>query len=317
VIPFGKDNNADPYGAPVTVYPSGPNEFRVFRYGKDGQWRFRGEPLTLGDWVGISGAAFSTGLGAQTSIGISLLAGFTNIRLGRWWDSGVEPIPRLLRDTRLGTWIENVLERIFPVQVSLLDEFLARFPGTARRHWYVSDGGHFENLGGYELIRRRVPLIVIVDAEQDTDFRFGGLSNLVRKARLDFGAEIEFLSGAELDQIVPAESRQTFGTLDQLRRGVWDGDKLKEPGRTGFSKAHAALAWVRYDSPAALSRLVYIKPSLTSDEPADVLEYHRSHPDFPHESTGDQFFDEGQWESYRRLGEHIAEQVLPFLNQPG
>jgi hypothetical protein len=70
---------------------------------------------------------------------------------------------------------------------------------------------------------------------------------------------------------------------------------------------------VRYGSPPALSRLVYIKPSLTGDEPADVLEYHRSHPDFPHESTGDQFFDEGQWESYRRLGEHIAEQVLPFL----
>jgi hypothetical protein len=313
VIAFGKDNNADPYGLPVTVYPSDPNAVRVFRYERKGKSTFRGEPLTLGDWVGISGAAFSTGLGAQTSFGISMLAGLTNVRLGLWWDSGVAPVPRQFRDTKLGVWIESVLERIFPVQISLLDEFLARFPGTARRYWYVSDGGHFENLGGYELIRRRAPLIVIVDAEQDTDFRFGGLSNLVRKARLDFGAEIEFLERAEIEKLFPPESRQALGTLDQLRRGRWEGDSLKEASRTGLSKAHAALAWVRYGSPPALSRLVYIKPSLTGDEPADVLEYHRSHPDFPHESTGDQFFDEGQWESYRRLGEHIAEQVLPFL----
>jgi hypothetical protein len=325
VVAFGKDQNADPYGKPCTVYPSDPEESPVFRY-KDvevevGEGRterrkvFRGQPLPLGDWVAISGAAFSTGLGAKTSLGVSLLAGFANVRLGRWWDSGVSPVPRQLRDFKLGAWIETRLARWFPVQVCLLDEFLARFPGTARKHWYLSDGGHFENLGGYELIRRRLPLIVIVDAEQDTDFEFGGLANLIRKARLDFGAEIEFLEDGELKKLLEGmpDSCKGIGTIEQLRRGRWENGELKEADRTGCSRAHAALARVRYPSSSTTSRLIYVKPTLMGDEPADVLEYHRSHPDFPHESTADQFFDEAQWESYRRLGDHIARKLLPFL----
>src|SRR3954447_9563671 len=320
VVAFGKDRNADPYGKPCIVYPSPDKETSVFRYEKvngEGEPRyvFGGQPLPLGDWVAISGAAFSTGTGAQTSLGISLLAGFANIRLGRWWDSGVSPMPRDIRSFRLGAWTENLLSYAFPVQICLLDEFLARFPGTARKHWYLTDGGHFENLGGYELIRRRLPLIVIVDAEQDTDFEFGGLANLIRKSRLDFGAEVELLDGSELDELLGegSELRRYIGPLEELRRGLWEGKTLKEAGRTGLSRAHAALARVTYGSPGCKTRLIYIKPSLTGDEPEDVLEYHRSHPDFPHDPTSDQFFDEAQWESYRRLGDHIAEKLLPFL----
>ena len=78
-----------------------------------------------------------------------------------------------------------------------------------------------------------------------------------------------------------------------------------------MSKAHAAIARVTYaDGKTAPSWLVYVKATLTGDEPVDVLEYHSSHADFPHESTANQFFDEAQWESYRRLGEHIGSQVL-------
>lgn len=310
VIGLGLDKNADPYGRPVTIYPSGSGEFPVFRYAErmiDGKKQsvFLGEPLPLGDWVGVSGAAFSTGTGAQTSVGISLLTGFANVRLGRWWDSGISPAPRGPNDFKLGLWLETRLARLFSVQISLLDEFLARFPGTARKHWYLSDGGHFENLGGYELIRRRPSVIVIVDAEQDTDYEFGGLANLIRKARLDFEAEIEFLDGDQLDSLFKPGSdlRKSLGTLEDLRR----------ESHAGLSQVHAALARVTYSSPAATSRLIYIKPTLTGDEPTDVLEYHRSHPDFPHEPTSDQFFDEAQWESYRRLGDHIAEKLLPFL----
>jgi hypothetical protein len=58
------------------------------------------------------------------------------------------------------------------------------------------------------------------------------------------------------------------------------------------------------------SRLLYIKPSLTGHEPEDVLDYHRRHPDFPQETTADQFFDEAQWESYRRLGQHVADEIF-------
>ncbi len=302
IIPLGR---LDPVGREVTVFPQAEGEFRVFEYPRAegaGHRVFTGETLPLGDWVGISGAAFSTGLGARTSLGLSLLSGFGNVRLGRWWDSGVAVDARsaAVRPTFL-VGLEHFAARLFPVQVFLLDEFLARFHGTARRHWYLSDGGHFENMAGYELIRRRLPMIVIVDGEQDGSYTFGGLSNLVRKARIDFGAEVKFLSDEELKSEIDPRMRGTVGTLEDLRL---DPD-------TGFSKAHAALGRITYtDGAAPPSRLLYIKASLTGDEAADVLEYHRAHPNFPHEPTSDQFFDEAQWESYRKLGEHIARRLF-------
>jgi len=33
-------------------------------------------------------------------------------------------------------------------------------------------------------------------------------------------------------------------------------------------------------------------------------------PLFPHHPTSDQFFDESQFESYRRLGLHVVEEIL-------
>lgn len=326
LLPFGEKKNVDPVGAPVTILPS--EGYRVFDYQDQ---RFAGEPLPLGSWVGISGAAFSTGLGMRTSLGLSLLAGLGNVRLGRWWDSGIH---RERPGGKLGLSLEKFLAHLFPVQVYLLDELLARFPGTARRHWYLSDGGHFENMGGYELVRRRLDRIVIVDGEQDDGYGFEGLANLIRKARLDFGAEIEFLDEDELDAEVTGDVREALGTLQQLRRGKWEeGEgkpgskgrrgKLLEADPTGHSLVHAALARITYSSPAGPreSRLLYIKPTLTGDEPEDLIEYHKNHSAFPHESTLDQFFDEAQWESYRKLGQHIAEKVFgpesPFLSWMG
>mgnify|MGYP006170885643 CR=1 FL=1 len=268
------------------------------------------EALTLGRWVSISGAAFTAAAGARTSVPGAILATLANVRLGYWWDSGVER-------ARAG-WLP-------PVYRGLLSECIARLRGTADRLWNVSDGGHFENLGGYELVRRRLPLIVLIDAEADPDYTFDGLANLVRKARLDFGAEIRFLGDAELDDParspLPQPMRRHFGALDRLRRGRWTDEPIEDPSgapprrlslaldRTSYSRAHAGLARVTWDD-AHVSWLVYVKASLTGDEPADVVEYHRKHSDFPQETTADQFFDEAQWESYRRLGEHVAAQVL-------
>ncbi len=326
LLPFGADRNVDPTDVPVTIYPrldAGPDPkpvFRVFDY----PGRFTGEMLPLGSWVGISGAAFSTGSGMRTSLGLSLLAGIGNVRLGRWWDSGVVRA----QGGKAGLQLEGLLARVFPVQTYVLDEFLARFPGTARRHWYLSDGGHFENMGGYELIRRRARLVVIVDGEQDQDYTFEGLANLVRKARLDFGAEIEFLSEAQLSEFVDKSVRPVFGSLDQLRRGRWekipvpepDGPrwKLVEADPKGISLAHAALARITYSpsSGPGDGLLLYIKPTLDGDEPADLVEYHHNHPNFPHEPTLDQFFDEAQWESYRKLGYHIARKLFAPPSEP-
>ena len=68
------------------------------------------------------------------------------------------------------------------------------------------------------------------------------------------------------------------------------------------------------DPGAKPGTFVYIKASLTGDEPADVLSYQSEHPDFPHEATSDQWFTESQFESYRRLGQHIVETILETKN---
>ncbi|HSL82859.1 MAG TPA: hypothetical protein VLF66_08785, partial [Thermoanaerobaculia bacterium] len=320
VAPFGRE----PDPKIQRTFPldrDGAKAYRVFEY-RDRD--YRGELLPLGAWVGISGAAFTTGTGMRTSIGLSLLAGLANVRLGYWWDSNVAVDRRPEAAKRRRGFLE-LLARWFPVQGSLLDELLARFPGTSRKHWYLSDGGHFENMGGYELLRRRLPLIVVIDAEADPDYTYGGLANLVRKARLDFGAEIEFLSPKEIDEELPPEVACHVGSLEQLRRGRWkrsqpDSDEKTQQRRrpeadfeagerTGRCLVHAALARVIYDD-GTQSRLLYVKPSLFGDEPEDVLDYHRQNPDFPQQTTADQFFDEAQWESYRRLGEHIAMKIF-------
>lgn len=269
------------------------------------------EPLKLGAWVGISGAAFSTGIGARTSLATSVLCGLANVRLGYWWDCGDHG-----RDGG-GRWMKRALLKFFPVQALIVSELLARFPGTAWRRWYLSDGGHFENMGGYELVRRRARRIVMIDAEQDADYSYEGLANFVRKARVDFGADVRFLSDDELNARVAAPLRKLFGPPEALRRGAWGelpqnpvskggkGTVFESPRRDALSLARCALADVLY-ADGTRGKLLYVKPTLTGDEPVDVTQYHANHPDFPHETTADQFFDEEQWESYRALGEHIG-----------
>jgi len=295
--------------------------FRMFDYGdKEGVREFTGERLPLGQWLSISGAAFSTGLGARTNLALSLLTGVSNIRLGYWWDSGIQPKERPHRQRRLfSQWLGACFTRIFPVQSYLLDEYTARYHGPARRYWNLSDGGHFENMGGYELIRRRLRLIVIVDAEADPDYNFGGLAELIRKARIDFGAHIKFLDESEISDLMPEGHKHCFSALENLRRGKWVEEKLpllKQEGKRQtidpvdyqrHSLAHAAIARVTYDcKEKAESCLIYLKPTIIGDEPLDVLQYHVENPTFPQQTTVDQFFDEAQWESYRALGEHIA-----------
>lgn len=282
------------------------SDFYVFRFptkpagsqGTEPAGEYPRDQLTLGQWTSISGAAFSTGLGSRTNQGLSLLAGFTNVRLGHWWRPGIE-----------WCWsLRRALGSVFWVQTYLFREMFARFPGAQNSLWYLSDGGHFENMGGYELIRRRLAFMVIVDGEADPDYQFEGLGNLVRKARIDFGAEIEFVTDP-LACLATGSPSLPLGPLSHLRRGKWEqsgGEWTFEATDTGGrSLARAALATVRYvgENPAELRWLLYVKPTLLGLMPADLEHYSSQQQQFPNESTGDQFFDEAQWESYRKLGE--------------
>ena len=368
-------------GGDVQVFPSA-DTYRMFDYQLDSKAPFGGESLRLGEWVGISGAAFSTGLGWRTNPAVSFLAGFFNVRLGYWWDSGVDrpatekartavdaapedcdpprtswlsrlgrrftralPVQSHLadetavdaapedRDPPRASWPSRLgrrFTRALPVQSHLLDEFVGRFHGTARRYWCLTDGGHFDNTGAYELIRRRVPLIVVIDAEADPEGSFQGLGTLVRKVRSDFGAEIEFRADDGDGEGVrkkaePVGAMPYADTLDALRprpvaqpaaaRADAEGKSgprgTARAGSSMRSLAHASVAEVRYSGdPNRVSILVYVKPTLVGNEPADIGHYHSQHPDYPHEATADQFFEEAQWESYRKLGELIAERVF-------
>lgn len=254
------------------------------------------ETLTLGEWLAISGAAVSTGCGFRTSKALSLLLGLFNVRLGYWWDSGLDPSDAgVSEDKSPGARLGELCSRVFKNQSALLDEFTARFHGPARRRWFLSDGGHFENTACYELLRRQTPLILCCDCGEDGSYAFVDFINLMRKARIDFGAEFEPLKAEEMRDYLPLDA---IGSLDELK-----------PDGSGLSKKNALAARVRY-ADGNTSIVVLIKPTLDASTPLDLLEYRSRHPDFPQQSTADQFFDEAQWESYRKLGECIGTRLF-------
>lgn len=296
---------------------------------------------TLGRWIAVSGAAAAPGAGAYTSRGWALLLYFLGVRLGYWMraprgaargDAGVlapppaaamgetaetraearaaaavdaRRVPRLRRQ-RLARW----LWRYAIKPVMLWSEGTATYFGAARPWWYLSDGGHFENTGVYPLLKRRVDFIVAADCGADHDYDYADLENLVRKARIDLGCEIEFYS------------RDEAARLFTLR-----GTELTVLSPEAMGDVHSArgvlLARVRYPAaaghPAREATLLVIKPNLHDALDVDLLAYAQRHPRFPHESTGDQSFDEAQWESYHRLGEDFGRALHePWLRQlPG
>jgi hypothetical protein len=299
--------------------------FRVF----DGTKPYESEPLDVGQWMAVSGAAVSPGLGWRTSVSFSLLLGLLNVRLGRWWFSGVDPKLRkgpvpasAVANPGAAADYENrlrMLGRTFsrglPVYAHLLDELLARFHGPQRRFWYLTDGGHFENTGAYELIRRRVPIVLLCDNGADGDGSFSDAADLVRKARVDFNTEIEFLSEEELHGIGAHQSLKRFlvkvGTVADIGfQGADDCSSRLSPVAATGRCAFGSLAWIRYpNSPPGL--LLLVKPRVTGELSLDVREYKKMNPGFPQQSTADQFFDERQWESHRKLGQEIGRALFP------
>jgi len=144
----------------------------------------------------------------------------------------------------------------------------------------LSDGGHVENLGLYELLRRRCKLIVAVDGECDPGRSAGALIKATRLAAIDLGVRIHIdHSCLRMDSAGLSQEHSAFGTIDY------------GPGADGKRE---------------VGYLLYVKSSLTGNEPAYVLQYQSTHPAFPHQTTADQLFDEEQFEAYRALGEHVA-----------
>jgi GNAT superfamily N-acetyltransferase len=222
--------------------------------------------MELGTAFAISGAAVSPNMGYHSSGPIAFLLTLFNVRLG-WW----------VRNPKSNGQYRG---KMHPVRFPYLVSELFGQTTADSDYVYLSDGGHFENLGIYELVRRRCKYIVCCDAGADPLIRFEDLGNAIRKIRTDLGVSVEI----DLDMIHPEASQS-------------------------HSRWHQVMGLIRYDQVDAdesVGTLVYIKASLTGDEPGDVLEHASQHASFPHDTTADQFFDESQFEAYRKLGEHVA-----------
>jgi hypothetical protein len=230
-----------------------------------------GRAVTLGTALAISGAAASPNMGYHSSPAVTFLLTLFNIRLG-WWLGN----PGKAGDATFNKACPKV--SVIP----LVQEALG-FTDAGNPYVYLSDGGHFENLGLYEMVLRRCHYILVSDAGCDQESRFQDLGNAIRKIRIDLGIDIDI----DLSLLRPKEQR-----------------------RVTQHHAIGTIHYDRVDSGAPKGVLIYLKPSLTGNESADVLEYAAHHTAFPHEPTSDQFFDESQFESYRRLGEHIAMKVF-------
>jgi len=294
----------DRKGRPMAILPTG---FSIDRWHYDFRDQVAkgiggglgSQKLSIGQWIGTSGAAFTTGLGRSTSLGVSIALGLANVRLGTWWSSGYG-------HDRSGL-VERAFKGLFKTQVFLFYELMAKFHGLHREWQYLSDGGHFENTGLYELLRRgrKIKLIVVCDDGCDPEYKFEDLANVVRLARIDHEVEVE----VDDDIVKDSELCKVFATPEQLSVPAAGGGG---PPRRDDKCALLLNVFAAGDveRTTRLCRIVVLKPRVIAAAPADVHEYAATHTAFPQEPTTDQFFDQAQWESYRSLGLAIARRVF-------
>jgi hypothetical protein len=234
------------------------------------------EGVSLGTAVTISGAAASPNMGYHSSPALGFILTLFNVRLG-WWLGNPGPAGR-----RTGH-LSDPGNTLVPMMREVVGKTDDRSP-----YVYLSDGGHFENLGIYEMVLRRCHYIVVSDAGCDPKYVFEDLGNAIRKVRTDLGIPIQLgdlkMLPRKKDAKLPMGDYVAIGTIDYKQV---DGEE------------------------AVNGKLIYVKPGVYRESafPKDVYNYAKESQEFPHESTADQFFSESQFESYRALGEHVIADI--------
>lgn len=259
---------------PFTVSPlhSG-SACKAYRSSKE--YGHLGEGISLGTAMAISGAAASPNMGYHSAPSITFLMALLNVRLGWWLGNPGTEGNRTYRREGPSFAIRPLLSEMFGLTTD------------TNRYIYLSDGGHFENLGLYEMVRRRCRLIVVSDAGCDPKFQFDDLGNAVRKISLDLGVRI------------------SFAGIESL--------SVRCPNGNGHDVPYHAVGTIHYreaDGGGEDGVILYVKPAYHGIENLGIRSYAAANPDFPHQSTGDQFFSESQFESYRALGFEITDNVL-------
>ncbi|ADE14496.1 conserved hypothetical protein [Nitrosococcus halophilus Nc 4] len=229
---------------------------------------YLGGTMDLSTAFSISGAAIDPNTGVTRSRPLSFMMTLLNLRLGYWVRNPKRPA-KIMKGWSRPYWLIYSLREMFGLKMA-----------ENQMHVYLSDGGHFENLGLYELIRRRCRYIVLCDGTEDQDWEFDDLGNALEKVRVDFGVAIDM-----------------------------DTQMLQPQGPNRFSPQPWVLGDIHY-ADGSRGTLLYIKASIFSGLPEDVYAYRRANPKFPDQSTTDQFFDEAQFEAYRELGFQIGKRVF-------
>jgi hypothetical protein len=250
--------------------------------------------LDLATAMAISGAAAASNMGSRSIRPLRPTLALLNVRLGYWLRN-----PRYAGShslTKSSSWFWQSLKALRRAGLTLFlwSEITGRLYENSD-DVYLTDGGHIENLGIYELLRRRCKLIIVVDVEADFAMHFPSFVTLQRYARIDIDVRIEM----PWKKIQEATCSTMGAHADPSR--LPSGELSKGP--------HAAIGCIDYGG-GEQGFLLYIKSSLTGDENDYVRDYARRHQLFPHETTGDQFFSEEQFEVYRALGFHAANGVL-------
>lgn len=247
--------------------------------------------LDLATAVAISGAAVSSSMG-RVQIGLlrPTLA-LLNLRLGYWM-----PNPRFMKAAPVTT----TEDKKAPTETRWYDFFRAYLVAESfgllsadAAKVYLTDGGHIDNIGLYQLLKRKCRVIIVADAEADPAMTFGALVDAERFARIDLGVRIDIKW-----QPVRVAALSRNASREQYI-----------PEASPAHDCHFAIGEIDYGA-GEKGVLLYIKATATGDEPDYVLDYERRFPAFPHETTGDQFFSEEQMEAYRALGFHAAWRAL-------
>ena len=240
--------------------------------------------MTLATAMAVSGAAANPNAGAGGTTWnrdrfVSIMMSVLSLRLG-YWAPHPDPATR---------WRE-IPNLIYPGMTSV---FLAHGLREDNSILDLTDGGHFENLGLYELIRRQLSLIIVCDGSADADFTFSSLALAIERVRVDFETRVEFIDDSVgLIHVVP-DAGDATSPVPLAKRGF-------------------AVARITY-SDGKMGVLVYLKPTMKPRLSPELISYKQKNPMFPHEATADQFFDEIQFEAYRELGGSLASEAVPFI----
>jgi hypothetical protein len=246
----------------------------------------RDKGTRLGSVLTVSGAAVSPNWGYHSSRLTAFVMTLFNVRLGAWLPNPAVATPEELQLAKPRNSVAAIISELLGTT------------SDSRQAVYLSDGGHFENLGLYEMLRRRCRRIVVIDAGQDEDCRFFDLGNAIRKARIDLGAEITM---GEM-HIAGREDIEKNTNLASSAMGFAVGDIAYQPD--------PALG------EACTGKLIYLKPAFLPKIPADVRAYGLSDTLFPHDNTAEQWFTESQFESYRELGRWQMAQLTDAMPRP-